>query len=133
MWRGLDGPTFSCTCICKYIQFGRPEEKDVLCRCVESEGCAGPDCFMQVHVFVYFLGSQREPRVLEEKTNIVCAAMSSSFFLHPMASLTDSECKRLDAIIRAVGSRLNRQLRKNGESARTRMRATFLSVPRLLW
>ncbi|CAE7281620.1 unnamed protein product [Symbiodinium microadriaticum] len=39
----------------------------------------------------------------------------SSAALHPMASLTDSECERLDAIIRAVGNRLDRQLRKNGE------------------
>ena len=63
---------------------------------------------MQVHVCMYiFLWAQRG----EIKH---CANMSRTS-LHPMASLTDSECKRLDAIIRAVGSRLNRQLRKNDE------------------
>ena len=56
---------------------------------------------------IFFCGAQRG----EIKH---CANMSRTS-LHPMASLTDSECKRLDAIIRAVGSRLNRQLRKNGE------------------
>ena len=35
--------------------------------------------------------------------------------LHPLANLTDAEGKRLDAIIRAVGNRLDRQLRRNGE------------------
>ncbi|OLQ03380.1 hypothetical protein AK812_SmicGene13702 [Symbiodinium microadriaticum] len=46
---------------------------------------------------------------------IQSTSLMSSAALHPMASLTDSECERLDAIIRAVGNRLDRQLRKNGE------------------
>ena len=39
----------------------------------------------------------------------------SGLDLHPMARLTDSEGKRLDAIIKAVGSRLDKELRRNGE------------------
>ena len=66
------------------------------------EGLEGPIVSCKCRcVYVYFLcGAQRDKR---KKT--LCSPMTSAA-LHPMASLTDSECKRLDAIIRAVGNRL---------------------------
>ena len=80
-------------------------------RFVDVERAGGPDGFMQVHMrmYMFLYGAHRERR-----KNTLRSLMSSAA-LHPMASLTDSECERLDAIIRAVGNRLDRQLRKNGE------------------